>query len=92
MKNEGRVAVELRLQTAPLAILITISGCKRYAIPLDAVAAQSLALALFAQPGVGGDVLPGVLEQYFEAKAKLTQSRAPAVKADCHTEIAYAGN
>jgi hypothetical protein len=69
--NEVRGApLLLGLQTCPLAItLFSPHTGQKFIAPLTQVSAQALALALLAQPGVGGDVLPAVLQEYLEQKA-----------------------
>ena len=76
------VPVEMKL--VPHGFEIGIGGTW-YAVPLDAVAAQSLALALLARPDIGGEVLPAVLESYLDARAAAAQhSRAELQKSEAN--------
>jgi hypothetical protein len=58
------------LETRPLAITMTIMGEGVYRLPLRPAAAQTLALALLAQPEVGYTMLPEVGESIMETAAE----------------------
>ena len=58
------------LETRPLALTMTVIGEGVYSLPLSPAAAQSLALALLAQPEVGYVMLPEVRESIEQTAAE----------------------